>query len=119
MNLWQDVSYGEKAPETVNVIVECPKGRRISMKSTKKTGLIKLDRAMKTGSQDYPFDYGFVPQTLWEDGDALDVVLSDVSLAPGILVDARVVGVMHMVDCGESDDKDSCRAREGSRAGIR
>ncbi len=105
MNLWQDISFGEKAPEMVNVIVECPKGSKNKYEIDKKTGLIKLDRAMKT-SQDYPFDYGFVPQTLWEDGDALDVVLlSTYPLAPGILVDARVVGVMHMVDCGESDDK--------------
>ena len=105
MNLWQDISFGEKAPEMVNVIVECPKGSKNKYEIDKETGLIKLDRAMKT-SQDYPFDYGFVPQTLWEDGDALDVVLlSTYPLAPGILVDARVVGVMHMVDCGESDDK--------------
>lgn len=82
-----------------------PEGSKNKYEIDKKTGLIKLDRAMKT-SQDYPFDYGFVPQTLWEDGDALDVVLlSTYPLAPGILVDARVVGVMHMVDCGESDDK--------------
>jgi len=64
-----------------------------------------LDRAMKS-AQDYPFDYGFAPQTLWEDGDALDViVLSTHPLLTGILVEVRPVGVMHMIDCGESDDK--------------
>ncbi len=105
MNLLHEVSFGEDAPEVVNAIIECPKGSKNKYEIDKKTGLIKLDRAMKT-SQDYPFDYGFVPQTLWDDGDALDIVLFTTSpLAPGILVDARVIGVMHMVDCGEGDDK--------------
>ncbi|QQS21090.1 MAG: inorganic diphosphatase [Candidatus Moraniibacteriota bacterium] len=105
MNLWKDISYGERAPEIVNMIVECPRGTKNKYEIDKETGLIMLDRAMKT-AQDYPFDYGFVPQTLWDDGDALDVVLlSTYPLAPGILVSARVVGVMHMVDCGEGDDK--------------
>ncbi len=105
MNLWQDLSFGEEAPEIVNVIIECPKGSKNKYEIDKETGLIKLDRAMKT-SQDYPFDYGFVPRTLWDDGDALDVALfSTYPLSPGILVSARVVGVMHMVDCGEGDDK--------------
>ena len=67
--------------------------------------MIKLDRAMKT-AQDYPFDYGFVPQTYWDDGDALDVVvLTTYPLSPGILVEARPVGIMKMIDGGESDDK--------------
>jgi inorganic pyrophosphatase len=57
-------------------------------------------------AQDYPFDYGFVPQTLWDDGDALDVVLLTTHpLAPGILVRARPVGIMHMIDGGEADEK--------------
>jgi len=61
---------------------------------------------MKT-SQDYPFDYGFVPQTLWDDGDALDVVLlTTYPLAPGILVEARPVGIMTMTD-GDSNTKTS------------
>jgi inorganic pyrophosphatase len=60
---------------------------------------------MKT-AQDYPFDYGFIPQTLWDDGDAVDVILlTTYPLMPGILVKARPVGIMHMIDGGESDDK--------------
>lgn len=105
MNLWHDLELGEKAPEKFNVIIEIPKGSKNKYEIDKKTGLIKLDRAMKT-AQDYPFDYGFAPRTLWEDGDALDViVLSTNPLATGILVEARPVAVMHMMDCGESDDK--------------
>jgi inorganic pyrophosphatase len=105
MNLWHEISAGENVPETVNVIIECPKGSKNKYEIDKGTGLIKLDRAMKT-SQDYPFDYGFVPRTLWEDGDALDViVLTTYPLAPGILVEARPVGLVKMIDCGEGDDK--------------
>jgi len=105
MNLWRDVSLGEKYPEKFNVIIEISKGSKNKYEIDKKTSLIKLDRAMKS-AQDYPFDYGFAPQTLWEDGDALDViVLSTHPLLTGILVEVRPVGVMHMIDCGESDDK--------------
>lgn len=105
MNLWHDLSLGEKAPEQFNVIVECPKGSKNKYEIDKETGLIKLDRAMKT-SQDYPFDYGFAPRTLWDDQDPLDVViLSTYSLYPGILINVRPVGIMHMIDSGEGDDK--------------
>lgn len=105
MNLWHDLELGEKSPEKFNVIIEIPKGSKNKYEIDKKTGLIKLDRAMKS-SQDYPFDYGFAPQTLWEDGDALDViVLSTYPLSTGILVEVRPVAVMHMIDGGEGDDK--------------
>lgn len=105
MNLWHDLELGEKAPEQFNVIIEIPKGSKNKYEIDKKTGLIKLDRAMKS-SQDYPFDYGFAPRTLWEDDDALDViVLSTYPLSTGILVEVRPVAVMHMTDSGEGDDK--------------
>jgi len=105
MNLWHDISLGEKAPEEFNVIIENPKGNKNKYEIDKETGLIKLDRAMKS-SQDYPFDYGFAPQTYWEDGDALDVVvLATYPIHPGILLVVRPVAVMHMTDSGDSDDK--------------
>lgn len=105
MNLWHEIGAGESVPEVVNVIIEIPKGSKNKYEIDKETGLIKLDRAMKS-SQDYPFDYGFVPQTLWEDGDALDVILlTTYPLAIGILVEARPVAVMRMIDGGEGDDK--------------
>lgn len=91
--------------ENLNVIVEIQKGSKNKYELDKATGLIKLDRVMKT-SQDYPFDYGFVPQTHWHDGDPLDVVLiTTYPLLPGIFVEARVLGVMDMIDAGESDAK--------------
>jgi inorganic pyrophosphatase len=105
MNLWHEVSPGSALPDEVNVIVEIPKGSKNKYEIDKETGLIALDRAMHT-AQDYPFDYGFVPQTLWDDNDALDVViLTTYPLAPGILVKVRPVGIMNMTDGGDSDDK--------------
>ena len=105
MNLWHEVSLGDNIPEEFNTIIEIPKGSKNKYEIDKDTGLIKLDRAMKT-SQDYPFDYGFAPQTLWEDNDPLDVVvLTTYSLEPSILVNVRPVAVMEMIDNGESDYK--------------
>ena len=105
MNLWHDINVGSDAPNVVNVIVEINKGSKNKYEIDKETGLIALDRAMKS-SQDYPFDYGFVPQTLWDDGDALDVILlTTYPLAPGILVRVRPVAIMSMIDGGDSDDK--------------
>ncbi|MGB5019108.1 MAG: inorganic diphosphatase, partial [Candidatus Moraniibacteriota bacterium] len=67
MNLWHEISSGKSTPELINVIVEIPSGSKNKYEIDKENGLIKLDRAMKS-SQDYPFDYGFVPQSLWDDG---------------------------------------------------
>ena len=103
MNLLHDIDPG--TAKEMNVIIEIPKGSKNKYEIDKKTGLIALDRAMHS-AQDYPFDYGFVPQTLWDDVDALDVVmLTTYPLVPGILVRARPVAVMNMIDSGESDAK--------------
>ncbi len=105
MNLWHDVSRGKNIPNEINVIVEINKGSKNKYEIDKETGLIALDRVLHT-AQDYPFDYGFVPQTLWDDGDALDVVLlTTYPLVPGILVAARPVAILRMVDSGDLDDK--------------
>ena len=103
MNLLHDVPAG--TADEMNVIIEIPKFSKNKYEIDKKTGLIALDRAMKT-AQDYPFDYGFVPQTLYDDGDALDVVvLTTYPLNSGILVRVRPVAMMEMIDDGEQDDK--------------
>jgi len=103
MNLWHEIEPGEA--EEMNVIIEIGKGSKNKYEVDKKTGLIKLDRAAHT-AQDFPFDYGFVPKSLWHDNDPLDViVLTTFPLQPGILVEVRPVGVMHMIDDGEADDK--------------
>ena len=103
MNLLHDIEPG--TPENMNVIIEIPRGSMNKYEIDKETGLIALDRVLHTAQQ-YPFDYGFVPQTLWDDGDALDVVLLTTQpLMPGILVHARPVGVLPMIDGGERDEK--------------
>ncbi len=103
MNLLHDIKPGTQ--EEMNVIVEIPKFSKNKYEIDKETGIIALDRVMHT-AQDYPFDYGFVPQTLFDDGDALDVVLlTTYPLMPGILVKARPVAIMEMIDGGDRDDK--------------
>lgn len=103
MNLWHDITPGTK--DAMNVIVEINRGSHNKYEIDKETGMIALDRAMHT-AQNYPFDYGFVPQTLWDDDDALDVLLlTSYPLIPGVLVHARPVAIMEMIDGGESDDK--------------
>lgn len=103
MNLLHDIAPG--TADEMNVIIEIPNGSKNKYEIDKETGLIKLDRVLHT-AQSYPFDYGFVPQTLWDDGDALDVVLLTTQpLVPGILVPARPVAVLPMVDGGEPDEK--------------
>lgn len=105
MNLWHDVPLGDEAPESFNVIIEVPKGSHNKYEIDKETGLIKLDRANYSDAA-FPYDYGFAPQTLWDDGDALDViVLTTWPLDPGIMVSVRPVAVMEMIDSGESDFK--------------
>lgn len=103
MNLLHDIAPGTSGE--MNVIVEIPRGSHNKYEIDKETGLIALDRVLHT-AQTYPFDYGFVPQTLWDDGDALDVVLLTTNpLPPGILVKARPIGILPMVDGGEQDEK--------------
>lgn len=103
MNLWHDIPYGDK--EGLNVIIEVPMLSRVKYELDKDTGLIKYDRVLYSPMH-YPANYGFVPQTLWEDNDPLDVlVLGQEPLVPGCLVEARPIGVLDMIDGGEGDAK--------------
>ncbi len=103
MNLWKEIAPGTAGE--MNVIIEINRGSNNKYELDKETGLIKLDRANYSAAA-YPFDYGFVPQTLWHDGDPLDViVLTTYPLLPGILVTVRPVAVMEMIDSGDSDYK--------------
>ena len=105
MNLWHDISPGKKVPEEINVIVEIPKDSHNKYELDKETGLIKLDRANYNNAP-YPCEYGFIPQTLAEDGDAADVlVLATYPLMPGVLVTVRPVALMEMTASGEPDNK--------------
>lgn len=103
MNLWHDIPAG--SIDELNVVIEIPAGSSNKYELDKETGLIKLDR-VNYGPTHYPTNYGFVPKTLWDDGDAIDVlVISTFPFHPGVLVPTRVVGIMKMNDGGESDDK--------------
>lgn len=102
-NLWHDIDPGTK--DDMTVIIEINKGSKNKYEINKKLGLIALDRVMHT-AQDYPFDYGFVPQTLWEDGDPLDIVLlTTYPLVPGVVANARPIAIVNMIDNGEADAK--------------
>lgn len=105
-NVWHDVEIGDKAPNVINSIIEIPKDSKLKYELDKKTGLIKLDRFLFSAVH-YPGDYGFVPRTLWEDGDPLDIIILTNRSAsyPLTLVEARVIGVIRMIDNGEKDDK--------------
>lgn len=106
MNLLHDIAPG--TADELNVIIEIPAGSQNKYEIDKETGLLKLDRA-NYGPTPYPTNYGFIPKTLWDDGDAVDVLLlSSFPIHPGVLVPSRIVGIMKMTDGGESDDKIIC-----------
>lgn len=102
---WHEVSVGKNPPAFVNGIIEIPRGSRAKYEIDKESGLIKLDRVIYA-SMYYPLNYGFIPQTLGEDGDPLDiVVLTQVSVVPLCMIPSKVIGVMQMIDRGENDEK--------------
>ena len=104
-NPWHRVSIGENAPDIVNGIIEIPKNTRAKYELDKETGLLKMDRVLYS-SMYYPANYGFIPQTYCDDNDPLDIlILSQVTIVPMCLVNAKVIGVMRMLDGGELDDK--------------
>jgi inorganic pyrophosphatase len=104
-NAWHSVSYGDDAPETVSAIIEIPKGSKGKYELDKQSGLLRLDRVLFSAVH-YPANYGFIPQTYCDDSDPLDIlVISSIDLHPMCLVDAKVIGVMQMIDSDEIDDK--------------
>jgi len=101
----KDVAIGDQAPDIINVIIENPRGSRLKIEYDRDTDVFVLDRTHQTHLSS-PCEYGFVPQTLDEDGDALDVLLeSELPLSTGLVVSMRLIGVMYMVDSGEVDNK--------------
>jgi inorganic pyrophosphatase len=105
MHPWHDVPIGKKFPQEINAVVEIPKGSRNKYELDKKIGMIRLDRTIYS-SVLYPGDYGFVPQTMWEDKDPMDIlILNRFPSFPLVIMGARPIGLMKMVDEKESDDK--------------
>jgi inorganic pyrophosphatase len=104
-NFWHDLEPGPNVPDVIQTVVEIPKGSRNKYEFDKRIGAFKLDRVLYSAVQ-YPGDYGFIPQTYYDDGDPLDVlVMTNLPTFTGCLVEARPVGVFKMLDKGEPDDK--------------
>jgi len=104
MNL-QELPIGEKYPQICNIVIEIPKGSRNKIEYREATDSFELDRVLYS-TVFYPTDYGFIPQTRDEDGDALDaMVLTTIPLFTGCTLEGRAIGLMKMVDGGEVDDK--------------
>ena len=102
---WHGAHFGDKAPQIVNGLIEIPQGSRAKYEIDKNTGLLKLDRVIYS-SFHYPVNYGFIPQTLGQDNDPLDIlVMCSESIQPLCLVEAAVIGNMQMIDTGKQDDK--------------
>ena len=92
-------------PQKVHVIIEIPRGSENKYEMDKETGMLKLDRPLFS-SVHYPGDYGYIPKTLWDDGDPLDIiVLTSHPVYPLTLAKVRVLGVVKMIDGKESDSK--------------
>ncbi|RVW95489.1 Soluble inorganic pyrophosphatase 1 [Vitis vinifera] len=109
---WHDLEIGPGAPQIFNCVVEITKGSKVKYELDKKTGLIKtgfypleVDRILYS-SVVYPHNYGFIPRTLCEDNDPMDVlILMQEPVLPGCFLRARAIGLMPMIDQGEKDDK--------------
>ena len=102
---WHDVTPGDKLPQEFDCVIEIPFGSSVKYELDKTSGLIKLDRVLYSAVY-YPANYGFIPQTLAEDDDPLDVlVLCQETVVPLTIIHARTIGLMTMIDAGKKDHK--------------
>jgi len=99
------IGPGDKAPELVNALIEIPMGGSVKYELDKEYCIIKVDRFLYT-SMVYPFNYGFVPGTLAEDGDPIDIiVLSREPVYPGSIIEVKPIGMLVMEDEAGIDTK--------------
>jgi inorganic pyrophosphatase len=102
---WHDLTPGEKIPREFQAVIEIPLGSSVKYELDKPSGMIRMDRVLHSAVY-YPANYGFIPQTLAEDHDPLDVlVLCQESVAPLTILHARTIGLMTMIDSGAKDHK--------------
>lgn len=106
-------------PGLVNVLVEIPAGSKNKYEFDKDLNAFALDRVLYASVM-YPYDYGFIPNTLADDGDPLDgMVIMDQPTFPGCVIAARPIGMLEMVDGGDRDEKLLCvPAKDPRYAGI-
>jgi len=118
MSLLQ-LPIGPLAPEIVNTVIEIPRGSTNKYEMDSKLGVFKLDRVLYSPLF-YPFDYGFIPQTHYLDGDPLDVlVLLSHPTFPGCVIEAAPIGVLYMSDEKGADEKILAVATKDPRFGYR
>ena len=104
-NIWHDIKPSRIKSNDFEVVIEITKGSKKKYELDKETGLIKLDRILYTSTH-YPANYGFIPRTLSDDGDPLDVmVLCNETIRPLSLVLCKPIGVILMEDGGKKDEK--------------
>src|SRR5437867_11887637 len=102
---WHDVTPGAHLPAEFMTVIEIPMGSSVKYELDKETGMLRLDRILYSAVY-YPANYGFIPQTLAEDDDPLDVlVLCQETVVPLTLIHARTIGLMTMIDTGKKDHK--------------
>ena len=102
---WHDIPTGSAPPGIVNAIIEIPTNERNKYELDKELGIFRLDRVLHSAVH-YPGDYGFLPRTLGDDGDPLDVlVLTTIPVFTGCLIECRPIGLFHLVDRGRADEK--------------
>jgi inorganic pyrophosphatase len=102
---WHDITPGGDLPKEFRTVIEIPLGSSVKYELDKPSGLIRMDRLLYSAVY-YPANYGFIPQTLAEDDDPLDVlVLSQEAVAPLTVMSARAIGLMTMIDAGKKDHK--------------
>ena len=105
MNIWHSIDSNRIKKDKFFACIEISSGSRNKYELDKNTGLLKLDRILYTSTH-YPANYGFIPKTYAEDDDPLDVlILCNESIIPLTIVECKPIGVMHMVDNGQADDK--------------
>ncbi|MEK7185882.1 MAG: inorganic diphosphatase [Patescibacteria group bacterium] len=99
------LSSGKNPPEEVNVYIEIPEGVSVKYELDKDSGFIFVDRFLFT-EMNYPFNYGFIPNTLADDGDPVDaLVLSSNPVVPGVVIACRPIGMLEMEDEAGIDNK--------------
>ena len=102
---WHDIPTGAKPPAIVNAIIEIPANERNKYELDKELGIFRLDRVLHSAVH-YPGDYGFIPRTLGDDGDPLDIlVMMTLPVFTGCLVECRPIGLFHLIDRGKADEK--------------
>ena len=105
MNPWHDIADAAIKEDSFIAVTEIQKGSKLKYEICKDTGMLMLDRVLATATH-YPCNYGFIPRTLSEDGDALDVlILMNEPVAPLTLIKCAPIGVLEMIDDGERDEK--------------